>query len=162
MGNRNNKQEREVGGGIKRGGGGERERDNNKEEDKEDEKEMRGKTTTQETKTVEDEMNEKEKKFWLLRHHCTYLRELFTIQPTRSTRYSSYLILSRPQSSLISPSPTEPYPVPHRFDPPHLGGLSCRGPSRPRLCPERRPQCWSPSYRDPRLLLQVSVCCPYT
>src|SRR6218665_855828 len=28
-------------------------------------------------------------------------------------------------------------------------GLSCRGPSRPRLCPERRPQCWSPFYRDP-------------
>src|SRR6218665_3524076 len=47
-----------------------------------------------------------------------------------------------------------------RFDPlPHPGGLSRRGPSRPRLCPERRPQCWSPSYRDPRLLLQVSAIC---
>src|SRR6218665_1278113 len=47
-----------------------------------------------------------------------------------------------------------------RFDPlPHPGGISCRGPSRPRLCPERRPQCWSRSYRDPGLLLQVSVIC---
>src|SRR6218665_3375392 len=48
-----------------------------------------------------------------------------------------------------------------RFDP-HPGGLSCRGPSRPQLCPKWRPQCWSPSYREPGLLLQVSVCCPYT
>src|SRR6218665_1440637 len=39
---------------------------------------------------------------------------------------------------------------------PHPGGFSCRGPSRPRLCPERRPQCWSPSYRDSGLLLQVT------
>src|SRR6218665_1184634 len=42
---------------------------------------------------------------------------------------------------------------------PHPGGLSCRGPSRPRLCPELRPQCWSRSYRDLGLLLQVSVIC---
>ena len=31
-----------------------------------------------------------------------------------------------------------------------------------RCTTARRPQCWSPSYRDPGLLLQVSVCCPYT
>src|SRR6218665_663600 len=42
---------------------------------------------------------------------------------------------------------------------PHPGGLSCRGPSRPRLCPELRPQCWSRSYRGLGLLLQVSVIC---
>src|SRR6218665_573097 len=45
-----------------------------------------------------------------------------------------------------------------RFDPPpHPWGLSCRGPSRPRLCPERRPQCWSPSYRDSRSLYAVRI-----
>src|SRR6218665_1384726 len=40
----------------------------------------------------------------------TYLRELFTIQPTPSTRSSSCLTLSRPRSLPISCSPTEPYP----------------------------------------------------
>src|SRR6218665_1141518 len=39
----------------------------------------------------------------------TYLRELFTIQPTRSTRSSSCLTLSRPRPLLISCFPTEPY-----------------------------------------------------
>src|SRR6218665_1011873 len=29
----------------------------------------------------------------------------------------------------------------------------------PRLYPERTPQCWSSFYRDPGILLQVSVCC---
>src|SRR6218665_3433897 len=40
----------------------------------------------------------------------TYLRELFTIQPTRSTRSSPYL---DHWSLLISCSPTEPYPSLH-------------------------------------------------
>src|SRR6218665_797944 len=41
----------------------------------------------------------------------TYLRERFTIQPTRSTRSSS--CLTRSWSLLISCSPTEPYPSLH-------------------------------------------------
>src|SRR6218665_1162952 len=48
-----------------------------------------------------------------LSNQPTYLCELFTIHPSRSTRSSSCLTLSRPQSLLISCSPTEPYPSLH-------------------------------------------------
>src|SRR6218665_3645703 len=44
---------------------------------------------------------------------CTYLRELFTIQPTRSTQSSSCLTVSRPPRGHFSShvlDPTEPYP----------------------------------------------------
>jgi len=49
----------------------------------------------------------------------TYLRQLFTIQPTRSARSSSCLTLSRPRSLLISCSPAEPYPSLH-----HVFGMT--------------------------------------
>jgi len=58
----------------------------------------------------------------------TYLREVFTIQPTRSTRTSSCLTLSWPRSVLISCSPTELYPPLH-----HIFGITYHLDSAPFL-----------------------------
>ena len=58
----------------------------------------------------------------------TYLRELFTIQPTRSTRSSSCLTFLEPRSLLISCSPTEPYPSLH-----HVFGMTYHLNSAPFL-----------------------------
>src|SRR6218665_2836966 len=63
----------------------------------------------------------------------TYLRELFTIQPTRSTRSPSCLIISRPRSLPISCSPTEPYPSLH-----HVSGITYHLNSAPFLYPHHR------------------------
>src|SRR6218665_3411127 len=57
-----------------------------------------------------------------------YLRELFTIQPTRSTRSSSCLTLSPPRYLLKSCSPAEPYPSLH-----HVFGMTYHLNSAPFL-----------------------------
>src|SRR6218665_1905308 len=50
----------------------------------------------------------------------TYLRELFTIQPNRSTRSSSYLTLSRPPGHLPSHVLKKSHPSLHR-----VSGMTC-------------------------------------
>ena len=63
----------------------------------------------------------------------TYLRELFTIQPTRSTQSSSCLTRSSPRSLLISCFPTEPYLSLH-----HVFGMTYHLNSAPFLRLHRR------------------------